>query len=517
MRQTYKIMATILLGGFLLTSCNDSFLDLNPKDKLTNESFWKTESDAQEFQNSIYRYLVQPENHTIMTDCYTDNAVPVHVGAEQGQLSAGTATSSCPHFRQLWTDAYSGIRRCLVFYQNIPNVQMDETARKRMTAEVKFLEAFFYSTLLKYMGGVPILDHPLGLNETIPARNTAEETYNYIIKLLDAAAPDLPMIRTGADRGKPSAGACYALKARVAFYQHQYDVAQEAAEKVMQSGSFHLYKNYGDLFQPAGENSDEIIFEREYMENAESSKQGSLIGLYFAPIILGGWEAVSPSQDIVDAYPCTDGKSITESPLYDPKNPFKNRDPRLAYSILWNGATIAGKTYRTNNLGDGNHTRTGYCMRKYINPDNDGINNYDWTNFIYIRYAEVLLTYAECRNELLSAPDQKVYDAVNAIRQRPSVDLPPLPAGLSKDEMRTAIRHERRLELAFEGIHLFDTRSYRTTEADVTKPVYGVRSDGTSFLVEKRKFNPDRDYLWAIPLVEIDLSKGTLKQNPNWD
>jgi hypothetical protein len=109
MRQTYKIMATILLGGFLLTSCNDSFLDLNPKDKLTNESFWKTESDAQEFQNSIYRYLVQPENHTIMTDCYTDNAVPVHVGAEQG-------TALCRNGNVKLSPFPPVVDRCLFWY-----------------------------------------------------------------------------------------------------------------------------------------------------------------------------------------------------------------------------------------------------------------------------------------------------------------------------------------------------------------------------------------------------------------
>ena len=123
--------------------------------------------------------------------------------------------------------------------------------------------------------------------------------------------------------------------------------------------------------------------------------------------------------------------------------------------------------------------------------------------------------YAEARNENLSAPDAKVYNAVNQIRQR--VNLPGLKEGLSKDQMRDAIRLERRLELAFEGIHLFDTRSYRTTEKDVTKPVYGIDPDGKKILIETRKFNPNRDYLWAIPLKEIDLSQGALKQNPGWD
>ena len=117
----------------------------------------------------------------------------------------------------------------------------------------------------------------------------------------------------------------------------------------------------------------------------------------------------------------------------------------------------------------------------------------------------------------MSAPDSEVYAAVNQVRQRPSVDLPPLPDGLTKDQMRDAIRLERRLEFAFEGIHLFDTRSYRTTEKDVTKPVYGVNPQGEKILIETRKFDPNRDYLWAIPLTEIDLSQGVLTQNPGWD
>ncbi len=154
-------------------------------------------------------------------------------------------------------------------------------------------------------------------------------------------------------------------------------------------------------------------------------------------------------------------------------------------------------------------------MRKYINPKNDGQNEYGWTNFIFIRYAEVLLTYAEARNEQLGTPDEAVYDAVNKVRQR--VKLPTLPNGLTKDQMREAIRLERRLEFTFEGMYLFDTRSWKTTEAAVTKPVYGKRStDKKPILIEKRKFNPERDYLWAIPLSEIDLSRGTLKQNPGY-
>lgn len=511
-------LASVMVG------CNDSFLDRAPKDKLSDVSFWKTEQDAVKYSNGIYRYLVQPENHTIMTDCYTDNAVPVHVGAEQGQLSAGTASSTNKHFAQLWNDAYAGIRRCLVFYAHIDEVDMDNAQKEEITAEVNFLEAFFYSTLLKYMGGVPVLDKPLALTDEKPARKSADEVLDYIFGLLDKAAAKLPVIRGEAEHGKPTSAACHALKSRMAYYAHKYDVAADEAKKVMETGKYALADDYVKLFQPESEFSNEIIFDKEYVKNASNSTEGNLISLFFMPVAFGAWEALSPTQDLVDAYPCKDGLSIKESPLYNPENPYENRDPRLAANILWPGAKYPvvynGKmvelTFSNEKMNDGSHTRTGYSMRKYLNPEDFGINEYGNTNFIYLRYAEVLLTFAESKNEL-DGPTAEVYSAVNQVRQRKSVNLPPLKEGLSKDDMRKAIRLERRLEMAFEGVYLFDTRSWKTTEECVTKPVYGVGKNMEKVLVEKRSFNPKRDYLWAIPNNEIDLSKGALKQNPGWE
>ena len=123
MKLKYYLVSLVLLAG---TSCNDGFLDRAPKDQLSDVSFWKDAQDATQYTTGTYRYLIAPENHIIMTDCYTDNAVPVHVGAEQGQLSAGTATASNPHFKQVWQRAYDGICRCEVYMANIEQVEMDE-------------------------------------------------------------------------------------------------------------------------------------------------------------------------------------------------------------------------------------------------------------------------------------------------------------------------------------------------------------------------------------------------------
>lgn len=511
-RNIFILIVCAVVSCNLFTSCNNAFLDEAPRNQLSDVSFWKTEDDVYKYTVGLYRYTLAPENHAIMTDCYTDNAVPVHVTADQGEISSGTATSANSHFQQVWKQAFQGIRRCNVCLENIDKVEMDELAKDVYKGEVYFLRGFFYATLLKLYGGVPILETTLSLSDPIPSRNTEEEVYNFIIKDLDEAISLLPVQQE--EVGRATKGAAMAEKAIISNFMNKYDKAASYAKDVIDLGVYDLHSNYAELFLPAYENNVEVIFDRQYMENAKDKSLGSDIDQYFAPQMMGGWEAVSPTKDLIDSYECIDGKSIQESPLYDENNPFVNRDPRLEYSILHDGSTIAGKVFSSEGrVGDGNSTRTGYSMRKYVNPANDGMNYPGWTNFIYIRYAEILLVYAEALNEV-SGPSAEVYAAVNKVRAR--VNMPPLPDNLTQESMREAIRREKRVEFAFEGVYLYDTRHWKTTESAVTKPVYGKKMNGEYLWVENRKFNPNRDYLWAIPLTEIDLSKGALKQNPGW-
>ncbi|MCC8172627.1 MAG: RagB/SusD family nutrient uptake outer membrane protein [Parabacteroides sp.] len=507
-------LLTLAFAG-VVTNCNNGFLDEAPTDQLSDVSYWRIESDAVKYTNALYRYTPEPGNFVIMTDCYTDNAVPVHVNNDQGIISSGSATSSTSHFSQLWEKEYQGIRRCNIFFENIGKVEMDESSRKVLIGEVHFLRAFFYSVLVKQYGRVPILEKPLELNEAVPARNTAEEVYTFILKDLQAAEENLNS--TASNIGRPTRETAVSLKALISLHFLKYDMAEEAARQVIRSGAYDLYTDYEKLFLPEGENCKEVIFDRQYVENAYDFEVGSWIDQYFAPNMSGGWEALSPTRNLIDEYEDINGKKITDpASIYDKNAPFANRDPRLKFSILHDGDVFGGKTY-TSNLASGDATRTGYTMRKYINPDvvNDG-DTPGWTNFIYIRYAEILLAYAEARNET-SGPDENVYKAVNYVRQRPSVDMPALPDGLTQEQMREAIRHEKRVEFAFEGIHLYDLRRWKTAETAVTQPVYGKNDDdGKPIFIEQRKFNPNRDYLWAIPLTEIDLSKGTLTQNPGY-
>ena len=501
--------------SFMAVSCNDSFLERLPQDQLSDESYWSDMEDAVKYSANLYSFMTQPGNHMVMLDAYTDNAVPVHVGAEQGEISACAATSTNPHFQQVWSDAYNGIRRCNIFMANIERIQMNEEKRNELIGEVEFLRAYFHATLLKFFGGVPILTRALELNEPIPARNTEEEVYKFVMDECDKAIAKLPVSRSSKNElGRANKGAAMALKAHISYLMGKYDIAAKSAKEVIDLGVYKLYPDYKGLFEKANENNCEVIFDHQYMDNAiDQWETGSWIDQFFAPVMFGGWEALSPSQDLVDAYECVDGKSIDESPLYDPAKPYENRDPRLAASILWHGSQFAGMTFDVSNMGDGNHTRTGYSIRKCVDETNYGCNYWGALNYILFRYAEMLLIYAEGVN-YTDGPTAEVYDAVNQVRAR--VNLPELPEKLTKEQMRDAIRHERRVEFTFEGIHLFETRSWKTTEACVNKPVYGRNAKGEKVHVETRKFNPAKDYLWGIPQKEIDLSKGSLKYNPGY-
>ena len=512
-----KIKNYILLFVFMMgLGCNDGFLDKIPDDQLSDASFWSNSTDVEKYTNGIYRCLIAPVDDVILTDSYTDNAIPVHIHDPQGAISSGSATTTNKFMANAWKQCYQGIRRCDVFFQNIDKVPMDAELKDRMIGEVEFLRAFFYATLLQRFGGVSILQAPLELNEAIPPRETAENTYAFIIDELNKAVEKLPVRYTVSDEvGRATKGAALSLKAILHLYFANYEEAEKDAKAVMDLNAYELNDDYEKLFLPEYKNNSEVIFDKQYMKE----KYTNTIDQAYMPAMCGGWTVMSPTQDLVDAYHCIDGKSIHESPLFNPQDEFENRDPRLKASIMWNGRTFAGKVYNTfegpDKLSSANATRTGYSLHKFIDEANDGCTQGSWTNYIYIRYAEILLTYAEARTRV-SGPDASVYEAVNRVRQRKSVGLPPLPTNLTKDQMLDAIILERRVELPFEGKRLFDIRRLRIAEKVMIQPVYGQLMNGEHVYIETRNFNPEKDYLWAIPLTEIDLSKGALKQNPGY-
>ena len=217
----------------------------------------------------------------------------------------------------------------------------------------------------------------------------------------------------------------------------------------------------------------------------------------------------APLKELVDIYLCIDGKTIEESPLYNPAQPYENRDPRLLKSIVCIGYPYLGMTITKENVAT-----TGFGVKKYTSYEDDvtiPLVERSAFNFILIRYAEVLLTYAEAQNEA-NGPDQSVYDAINQLRKRPDINMPEVPKGLTKDQMRDVVRRERRIELTFEGLYYSDILRWKTAE----KENNGMMHNNEGVAVVERSFNPKRDYLWPIPYNQIVLNPN-LEQNPNWD
>jgi hypothetical protein len=496
-----KTYVKLILGTFLvLTSCTDEVLEVVPSTKISSETFWKTESDVRLALNGEYNALGNLEQGHIYYDNLTDNAYGNYPWEGYKAIADGTHNPrSGGAIDWQWGSCFTGIGRANVVLDNYEKVPgLSDNFKKSVRGESLFLRAYFYFTLTDLYGGVPIILESPNLSHGQLPRNTKEEVVTQIIKDLDEAASLLPT--TQSEKGKATKGAAKALKARVLLYNQKWAEAATTAQEVMGMG-YVLFPNYRDLFREANENNNEVIFDVQY----KSPEQGNFFELYLGSYTVGGWSSVVPMKSLVDDYEMTDGKSISQSPLYDPANPYNNRDPRLKQTISVPGATINGVVNHVGEFG-------GFCFKKYTEYDEVGIVTpiaYPTTsglNAIILRYAEILLIYAEAKNEA-SGPDSSVYSAVNMVRARPTVNMPNITPGLTKDQMRQVIRHERRVELALEGsARLSDIRRWKIAEALLNGL---IDSGGTRVFTSK-------DYLWPIPGREFDIQGSQLTQNPGY-
>jgi hypothetical protein len=270
-----------------------------------------------------------------------------------------------------------------------------------------------------------------------------------------------------------------------------------------------------------------------------------------------GYSNKLPSQSLVDAFECTDGLTIDKSPLYNPAKPFANRDPRLGFTIALPGSVFYNYQFETHkdslqcwNYNTSPATRvpnqeainafataTGYCWRKYVDLTDKADPANSELNVILVRYAEVLLIYAEAKIEK-GEIDQSVYDAINSIRQRSGVNMPAIQPGQSQAQLRSVVRKERLYEFATEGFRLFDIRRWKIADQVMKGPLYGriprgllanapsidangianysnVPNKADMRVVEVRNFNANRDYLWPIPNIET-VTDPAIVQNPGY-
>lgn len=527
MKNALYFTITIFLVS-IFSACTENLLETVPTDRISTDIYWKTEKDATYAANSLYRFLdgISIVDYDGLTDILHSN-IPFY---DNGTIERGDFNSNTPKIYDQWVYLYKGIRAANNFLENVDKVTTTNTTLiNNLKSEARVIRAYLYVRLVMLWGDVPLVTKTIA---TIPegqsvTRNTTAEIWTFINTELDASVSVLPMNQT--EKGRITKGAALALKARALLYQNKWLEAAATAKSVMDLNKYSLYPKYEDLFSTVAENNVEIILDKQFIKDIYSNNAFQYLGPYSQKNANCNFV---PTKRLIDSYTMSNGKSISDpSSGFDKDNPYENRDPRLRFSVFVKGsklpdAKIYDPTPGSKTLDEVGSTYLatvlGFNIKKYVNADDlSNISNCG-INIILIRYAEILLTYAEGKIES-DQIDQSVYDAINSIRQgRIDVKLPAIASGLSKNELRTIVRNERMVELAFEGLRLFDLRRWKTAETEIPGFVEGMTYKNTSgaYVTIKldgflKVFDASKHYLWPIPKKEIDLNSN-LKQNTGW-
>ena len=542
MKTKFLHIATALLFAGFTSSCSD-FLDRYPLDELSDSSFWKTENDAMMAVTDIYGCLPTWDQDE---DINSDNAVH-GIKWAAGNISKGIYDP----MDQSWAGSYTPIRQCNLVLEKVKDIEMSDESRKKIEGQAYFFRAFVYFNLIRSFGDVPYIDKPLNLTDVEDiTRTPREEVYAKVMADFDKAIEYLPEEWDAANTPRVTKGAALAMKARAALYYNNWQVAADASKAVMDLGKYELYDagntgKYQELFWEKSDGCDENIL---YVQFNYPDKTHYLIGWECFPTL--GWGGMNPTQSLVDAFEDKDGAPISKSTIYNEKDQFKNRDPRLEVNVLHDGEEMYGVTIKVKPLKSsgktgieqhGDATATGYYQQKWldpsIDPQSEGWNmGKDW---VVIRYAEVLLTYAEAMNELhpLSAES---FDAVNQVRRR--VGMPDLqntdPSKptycATQDELRKRIQNEWRVEFALEGgKRMWDIRRWGIAKEVLNAPFLGLKMKPVEGVVDDKpaivdyilyegeniklagSHYEDHNYLLPVPQTEIDLNP-KLTQNPGY-
>jgi starch-binding outer membrane protein, SusD/RagB family len=488
-----------------------------------------------------------------------------------------------------WAPTYSRIRQTNIFLSKIDGTAFDAALKQRMKGEVFFLRAYFYHNLMRMYGGVPIITKVYGLNDDYQAaRNSFPETVAFIVANADSAAALLPLSYSGIDLGRATKGAALALKARVLLYAAsdlynlnpsgqpengytnvtpqdrtaRWQAAKDAAQAVMDLGIYGLFRptpanaqeaaqNYGDLFLQSM--SQEVILSRFFLSTRDD---GYNPGLHNGPNGFHTWGGNTPIQNLVDDYRMADGSKFDWSNAAEAAAPYANRDPRFYASIAYDGApwrprpddvknldpvgiiqtfralklpdssVVPGLDTRDSPVENWNGAYSGYYIRKFVDPSINAQFTKEQVPWIFFRYGEILLNYAEASIEL-----NQLTDAVNALNQiRIRAGMPPFSAALGQAALRDEYRNERRVEMAFEEQRFFDVRRWMTAPQVLSKVAGGINIflDGTSrtdrttwhnyrYAIDTVQARAWDDKMYFMPIRFDELNRNSLlKQNPGY-
>jgi starch-binding outer membrane protein, SusD/RagB family len=561
-----QYMVRILSFGLVLifiSGCN-KVLDLKPESEITDVTFWKTANDFKLAAN--WFYLNTLDNPRYDGTNNSDNMSDIAIDVQPDPISSGTYVA--PEQDDSWDGSYSGIRNANKLIQ-----QADQSAIKSdvltFLGEGYFFRAYNYFTLLKRYGGVPLIDKVLDPSdpEVFNGRATREEIVNFILSDLDKSIANLSA-KSASETGRVCKEAAQAFKARVTLFEGTWrkfhvtgdanallDMAIAASKSVIDSKSYELYT-------AKGPDSYRYMF---IDQNSKNNPESILAKFYRTNINVNGWAygvswgPLNPTKKIADMFLCTDGLPIDKSSLFGGYNlcrsEFDNRDPRMTQSIILPAKSVIRPQFDTfrpqwPGVDNNRNVNSGYMLYKFISeeptPGNGG-GEFDWN---VLRYAEVLLVYAEAkfeRNGVISDADLDI--SINVLRDR--VQMAHLSNAFVQAnglDLRTEIRRERTVELAFEGYRWDDLCRWKTAETELPNSLLSIKVTGTQWDAPEitigsystaslfynltpdqlengckvlqpkiqRKFDPAKNYLLPIPTKQISLNPDKLKQNPGW-
>lgn len=553
-------------AALMLTSCNDSFLDRIPHDALTDANYWQTETHLSSVANTFTSSL-SGKDWLNKTEIMADSA-PWSVTTAWRTIGGGYFTSDASQINSVWSAAFTGIGRTNYFLNNYQRATgVKEEVRERYAAEAYFYRAYNYWILTSLFGDVPLITSELNVEspDVFRGRDARKDVIDRITKDLEDHYKALPeyVAAGSSDFGRVSQCAALALLSRIYLYNGRYEDAVSACERAMSSTYYKLYStghpdvDYVNLFNYTGRASRNpanketlIAFVYNYDLGESSRTSHNLSRECWVP---NDYARFTPTASMIECYLTKDGKIWDPNSATSYEDVFKDRDPRMTQSILapgtkWEGGESGDmlstdKTVFTypkfDNSKDGCMSYTGYYMRKYVEPSTVKDVGHDDNDIVLIRYAEVLLNYAEAKEQLGTLTQSDIDKTINLLRDRVGMvhlKLSEIPAG---SDIRTEIRRERRVELFFEGHRYFDIIRWKQGEI-LGEDLLGVRKDyldparlkegiignlkwktvnGKEYLVLEsgRTFDPEKNYLLPVPFTQMQLNPQLAPNNPGWN
>ncbi len=536
-----------------LASCD---LDREPLVSYGADDFWTNERNAYLALVGIYHggitYGSEEYSPTdwwsyqglLMLEIVSDNAWDRRgLTSNFGIMASGTLSASrTGATSSYWSFSYNKIARANRFLQEWDNYSGEITSTMlRYRAEARFLRATQYFYLASFFHDVPLITENLDMDEANTVTKTSRaQIAAWVINEMKEAAEDLPKwseVAAENNYGRVCKQAALAFKGRTELMMEQWTEAAATFKQIIDMNDNQLASNYAALFQPA---TADALSENIFVARYDNDKCGTGMLKQFNPTMdgaVGGWCLFNVTASMFEAYQFTDGSDFSyQSNLYNPNDLAENRDPRLAMTLYWNGATFGQGIYNCDpdnnaaNGKDGLHpsfqsTKTGYMMRKYIDEDyiyTGGDSNKYPAKLPVIRYAEVLLSYVEAKMEAgtLTASDLQY---LNQVRQRNGVNMPAINV-VSADQLRPILRAERRVELALEGVRLWDLLRWGIAAETISGDVWGASFPGSPATINRNSSNGktdpegvDRWYVgtrdfasgplvWPISQSEIDIN-----------